>query len=215
MAKRTNVAPIDDTAIPTNGPEELIIQLPENFADMLAEAAKPPLDEGKYLAVVLAVAPKTGQPKADGSSSYGLSWDLLINTNPDSVTDGWDAGAKTFPYKHYSYIGKLVQGRLTETDKGAGTRDMGNALGINGSFAISAVRFHIVIVEVKHAPSFEDEKALAADPTHEVERYFVKVDKVRPYVVDGVKAPVLASLADSQEPAAAPADTEAPAATQW
>lgn len=213
MAKR-NAAPADDTAISNVPAGELFIQLPEDFADLLAESQKPPLDEGKYLAVVLSVAPKTGQPKADGSSSYGLSWELLINTNPDSVVSGWDDEAKTFPYKHYSYIGKLVQGRLTETDKGSGTRDMGNALGLTGSFGISAVKFRQIVVEVTHVPSFQEQAAVAADPTYEVERYFVNVAKVRPYVVDGNKAPVLAKLADGVEPEA-PAAPTGEAAASW
>lgn len=178
----------DDSAVNTElEGGELLIELPADFAEQVELANKPPIEPGRYLATILNVLPKVTDKGTHASK--GLMWSLVIDKNPEAVTNGWDSEDQSFPYQHYTYIGKIVDGKLTETDKGGQTRDMGSALGLTGSFGLSAVKFRQIIVIVAHKPSIDDQQALAQDPTHEIERLFIDVKYVKPYIVDGIKGP--------------------------
>lgn len=207
MAKRTTEPVeevseefVDDTVIPQDELNEelggeLLIDLPADFKEQLELANKPSIEPGTYLATVLNVLPKV---KDHGThASKGLMWSLVINKDPEAVNDGWNPDAGSVPYQHYTYIGKIVDGRLTDTDKGGMTRDMASALGIEGSFSLSAVKSRQVVVVVKHEPSLDDQTATRQDPTHEIERWFIKVNRVKAYVVDGIRGPKN-SLLDSE-----------------
>lgn len=165
-----------------------------DMKDQQAEMNKPALEVGNYLAVVIGVAPKHNEVKG----SYGLNWSLLINTNKEAITEGWDAEARVMPMDFYTYIGKMSNGVVTENKKGSfKTAGMLAAFDVSGAFNPSQVLHRQVIVKVIHDPSLEDQEAIAADPTHVVERYFAKVDGSRAYTLDGVKGPVLKNLADA------------------
>ncbi len=199
MAKRTTT--VDDTEVLDTGVEdvsgELLIDLPADFAEQVELANKPPLEPGKYLATILNVVPKATDKGTHWSK--GLNWSLVINSDPESVVNGWNPDAKSIPYTHYTYIGKVVDGRLTDTDKGGATRDIGSALGLTGSFVLSAVKNRQIVVVVKHEASMDDAAALRQDPTHEVERYYIKVSYVKPYIVNGIKGPTNDFLSDGSE----------------
>lgn len=188
------VIPLDDTAVDGG---ELLIELPADFEEQIELSNKPALEPGKYLATILNVLPKVSDKGTHASK--GLMWSLVINKDPNAVVNGWNPDAGSLPYQHYTYIGKIVGGRLTETEKGGMTRDMGVALGLTGSFTLSAVKNRQIIVNVVHEASMDDAAALAQDPTHEVERYFPKVKSVRPYVVGGIKGQLNEYLADGSE----------------
>lgn len=179
---------------------ELLIDLPSDFAEQMAIANKPPIEPGTYLATILNVLPKVTDKGTHASK--GLMWTMIINKDPEAVTNGWNPDAGSVNYQHYTYIGKVVNGKLTDTDKGGMTRDMAAALGITGSFGLSAVKNRQVLVVVKHEPSMDDASALAQDPTHEVEKYYIKATKVKAYIVDGVRGPRNEFLSDGSEDAA-------------
>lgn len=207
MAKRSQPEIEETTCAPDTDAQddldfgELVIELPPDFAEQLELAQRPPLEPGEYLATILAVESKVTDKGTHASK--GLNWKLVINSDPEAVSNGWNPDARGIPYTHYTYIGKIINGSLTDTDKGGPTRDMALALGIDGSFKLSAVKNRLITVVVIHEPSQDDQIAQRQDPTHEVERWFIRVKKVKSYIVNGIRGPLNDYLSDGSEPSTA------------
>lgn len=160
------------------------------------EMNKPQLDVGQYLAVVVAVAPKENPVK----QSYGLNWSLLINSDPKSIVDGWNSEARAISQDYYTYIGKKnpITGVVEKAEKVFNLAAMLGAFGSQGG-SIDPANFILrqVIVNVIHEPSMEDQEALKANPEHVIERFFAKVNRVKPYRKGETLAPRLDILADA------------------
>lgn len=155
------------------------LPLPENLEEMLENANKPPLAVGLYLAALVKVEGKHNPVKG----SYGYNWEWLVNSS--SSLDAWEPTAKAFNVKQYTYIGRLVEGKLNAAQNAFGAAAVLKALQIGGTLNTEAVRGKMVIVEIKH-------RANPDDP----ERFFMDVARVMPFTLDGVTAPVLAAARD-------------------
>lgn len=162
----------------------------------IEEASKPAIPEGKYLAIVTNVSEKTNSE----TGSYGLNWDLLVNLSPNFSEDGWDEEARGLPMKHYTYIGKKVKGKVSDTSNAFATAQMLAALGqTSGNFDDADVRFRQIIVQIKHEPDNRNPDSGVLYP---------RVKRVFRYTVDGEVAPVLPGFEDYADttPDAAPPD---------
>lgn len=169
-----------------------VIDLGGDFAQTLADAGRPAIPEGTYLAVIEKVEdylkPETG--------SYGFNWFLLVNTTPYDPANpsGWDTEGRVVPLKHYTWLGYKVNGKLTQTEKAYNAANMLAALGLTtGLLDTDDVKYRQVIVRVKHAPSRNDPDTL-----------WPEVSKALRYRVDDKIAPVLAYLAEAAETPATP-----------
>lgn len=182
-----------------------VVILPDNLDEMIDEAGKPALPEGKYLAIIVGGEPKLSE---NGKNSYGVNWKLLVNTNPNSLTDGWDTEASTLEVNFYSYIGKYAGGRLTDTDKGWLFTKMMKFLGVQGlkSLDTDAHKFRQIGVIVEHVAGKDDREAMKADPTHVPDQLYVGIKTVFNYIVGEESCPVLAYLADAYEAPPTPED---------
>src|SRR5262249_2784155 len=154
----------------------------------IEESGKPALPVGKYLAVIVAGEAKVSE---NGKNSYGITWQLLINNNPDSFTDGWDTEAGiTKVNNFYTYIGKLQNGRLTDTDKGWNFIKMMKFLGVSGkALNISEQKGRQIGVIIEHKPGRDDQEAMKADPTHVPDQLYIGVKSVVDYVVGDEHCP--------------------------
>ncbi len=165
-----------------------------DMTDLQENLNKPVLDPGDYLAVIVGVASKANPAK----NSLGLNWSLLVNSDPASVTNGWNAEAHTLPMDYYTYIGKTDNdGNIISEPKAAfRTAKFLATQGISGSFKVSEVKHRQVIVRIGHEPSMEDQEALKANPTHVVARFFAKVQDARAYRINDQLGPKLPNLDD-------------------
>lgn len=152
------------------------IPLPENLEELIEAADRPALEPGVYLAIIQDIAPK---PSTDPSKeSYGINVKLLINSNPESLIDGWDASARVIPQFSYVYMGKMRGGRLYETEKAFTLAAFIRAVDAPVTSALST-KAHLgkmVKVVIEHR-SYN-------------ERMQLSVKTYQQYVKDGVVAPV-------------------------
>lgn len=173
------------------------IILPDNLDEMIEEAGKPQLPEGKYLAVITGGEPKLSD---NGKNSYGVNWTLLVNKNPDSLEDGWDSEAGTIEVRYYTYIGKYENGRLSDTDKGWAFTKMMRILGVTGkSFNPDDAKFRQIGVIIEHVAGKEDRDAMKVNPNHVPDQLYLGVKTVTDYIIGTEHAPKLANLAEAYE----------------
>jgi hypothetical protein len=173
-----------------------MINIPD-MSQQIEDANKPALPVGYFLAVVTGVEEKYNPEKG----SIGQNWSLLINSNPDSINEGWDTEAKVVALDYYTYMGtkKSATAKVEVASNPFNLIGMLGALNLKGSFDPSDVRHRQVIVNIKHEASMDDQAMLKADPTHVVERYFPKVKFAKAYRVGEEIGPKLAHLADDAE----------------
>lgn len=175
---------------------EQIVILPDDLEAMIEESGKPQLPVGKYLAVITGGEAKVSN---NGKNSYGVVWKLLINTNPDSLTEGWDTEAATYSTTTYTYIGKLINGQLSnkeEHKKGGFTfTKLMKMLGVSGkALNIQEHKGRQVGVIVEHVPSKDDREAMENDPMHVPDQLYVGIKTFMDYVVGDEHCPRLAYL---------------------
>lgn len=152
------------------------IPLPENLEELIEAADRPALEPGAYLAIIQSIAPK---PSSDPSkTSYGISVKLLINSNPESLIDGWDVSARVIPQFSYVYMGNMVSGKLYDTEKAYTLANFVRAINAPVTSALSTLDHlgKMVVVTIEHRPYNE--------------RMQLSVKNYRQYVKDGVVAPV-------------------------
>lgn len=173
------------------------IILPDNLDEMIEEAGKPQLPEGKYLAIITGGEPKLSD---NGKNSYGVNWTLLVNKNQDSLEDGWDSEAGTIEVRYYTYIGKYENGRLSDTDKGWAFTKMMRILGVTGkSFNPDDAKFRQIGVIIEHVAGKEDRDAMKQNPKHVPDQLYLGVKTVTDYIVGTDHAPKLAGMAEAYE----------------
>lgn len=174
-----------------SAPEQIVI-LPDDLDTMIEESGKPQLPTGKYLAVIAGGEAKVSD---NGKNSYGITWKMIVNSNPDSFTDGWDTEAQTIPVNMYTYIGKLVNGRLTDTDKGWAFIKLMKFLGVSGK-ALN-IKEHVgrqIGVVIEHRPGKDDQDAMKADPTFVPDQLFLGIKTVLSYSIGDDVCPKLSYL---------------------
>lgn len=165
--------------------------LPDNLDEMIEESGKPQLPEGRYLAIIIGGAAKTSE---NGKLSYGITWQLLVNNNPDSVKDGWDTEAATTALNYvYTFIGTWTddtQKRFVSGKKPSFVfTHMMDYLGVKGkAMQPSDHKFRQIIVKIKHEPDQRDPDTLR-----------LVVGDVYKYIVGDEVCPVLANLAEAYE----------------
>ncbi len=162
-----------------------IITIP-GAKEKVEDVGLPAIPEGDFLAIVTSVEQKLN---AD-TGAYGMNWQLLVNTG--LIADGWDREARTVALKHYTYIGKLVNGTVSDTSNMFSTAEMMKALNfLNGSIDTEQVPFRQVMVKIVHKPDDDGNK-------------WPRVKKASKYEINGEIAPVLQHLkeaAEASEPA--------------
>lgn len=171
---------------------DTIVILPDDLDTMIEESGKPQLPTGKYLAVIAGGEAKVSD---NGKNSYGITWKMIVNSNPDSFTDGWDTEAQTIPVNMYTYIGKLVNGRLTDTDKGWAFIKLMKFLGVSGK-ALN-IKEHVgrqIGVVIEHRPGKDDQDAMKADPTFVPDQLFLGIKTVLSYSIGDDVCPKLSYL---------------------
>lgn len=176
------------------------IFLPDNIDEMVEEAGKPALAEGKYLGVIMGGEPKLTD-KGGGVSSYGVNWKILVNKNPLALIEGWDSEAGTMELTYYTYIGKLAGGKLTDTDKGWAFTKMLKILGVSGvkKLDINPHKFRQIGLVIEHVPGKDDREAMKADPSHVPDQLYVGIKTAFAYMLGAESCPKLAFLADAVE----------------
>lgn len=167
------------------------IILPDNMEELIEESGKPALPEGRYLAIIIGGEAKTSE---NGKLSYGVTWQLLVNNNPDSVQDGWDSEAATTAMNYvYTFIGTWTDEthkRFVPNKKPSFVfTHMMDYLGVTGKALIPAEhKFRQIIVKIKHEPDNRDPDTLR-----------LVVQDVYKYIVGEEVCPVLANLAEAYE----------------
>lgn len=165
--------------------------LPDNLDEMIEESGKPALPEGRYLAIIMGGAAKTSE---NGKLSYGITWQLLVNNNPDSVQDGWDTEAATTALNYvYTFIGTWTDATKTRFVSGKKPSfvftHMMDYLGVSGKAMNPADhKFRQIVVKIKHEPDQRDPDILR-----------LVVGDVYKYIVGEETCPVLANLAEAYE----------------
>lgn len=157
------------------------LPIPSNLEELIEQSSKPPLAEGTYLGAITSVK---GHLNPE-TLSYGYKWEVLVNGSP--FEDGWDGEGKTFTVKQYTYVGKMVNGKLTQTNGGFSATNFLASLGISGALNTEAVRGKQLIVQIKHRQDQNDDT-----------RYFMEIARTFAYTKDDVKAPVLQIVKDSK-----------------
>lgn len=193
-----------------------IINLGDTVEQIIESAGKPAIDEGTYLAIVTNIAPHENEV----TGSFGLDFTFQVNTNVESLEDGWDSEARLQEIKQYFWVGKMEAGKVMGDPRATGIGKLLKALNLGTQIDPKEAVGRILKVTIYHTPSQADAAALEDDPTHTVDQYYAKIRYTNPYIKDGIKAPTLPgfeSLDDvfvADEPAeveAAPADAEKPA----
>lgn len=167
------------------------IILPDNMEELIEESGKPALPEGRYLALIIGGEAKTSE---NGKLSYGVTWQLLVNNNPDSVQDGWDTEAATTAMNYvYTFIGTWTDASKKSFVKGKKPSfvftHMMDYLGVTGKALNPAEhKFRQIIVKIKHEPDQRDPDTLR-----------LVVQDVYKYIVGEEVCPVLANLAEAYE----------------
>lgn len=170
-----------------------VIVIPGSQAGV-EQSGRPAIPEGRYLAAVVDVEPKLNEK----TGSYGMNWSLLVNLG--TVEQGWSTELRSVPIKHYTYIGKMENGVVSDTSNGFKTWDMMKALGQNnGVLDTDKSKFRQVVVTIRHEPDDDG-------------NVWPRVNKVLSYEVNNELAPVLQHLAEAaaaeQKPTAPTASAE-------
>lgn len=169
-----------------------LLPIPENLEELIEQANKPPLAEGQYIAALVKVEGKLNEE----TLSYGYWWTWLINSG-DFKEDGWDKEAKTFELRQYTYLGKMVGGKLQQTNGGFSATNVLASLGVVKTLNTEKVRGRQVVVQIRHRKDQNDDS-----------RVFMEVAKTFPYFIGEEKAPVLKMVKESR-----PAEAAKPAAS--
>lgn len=166
----------------------------DSVKDLIDNAGKPAIAEGNYLAVVTKIEDKLN----DVTGSFGFNITFQVNSNPESIEDGWDTDARLQEIKNYTFVGYRKNGKL-ELSPYTRIGKVFKALNLSQDMDTNDAIGSQVKVSIVHTPSQDDLVAIENDPTHTPEQFFAKINYINPYILDGVKAPRLAGFESVEE----------------
>lgn len=125
-----------------------VIKFGSEMADLADQMERPAIEPGTYLAVVTGIT----EHYKEETGSYGLFWELLINRD-NSQVETWNGEAKLLPMKSYTYLGKLVNGKLSGLEKAFSAAQAFLSVNIDlksGSVNLKEQTGKIILVNIKH-----------------------------------------------------------------